>query len=88
MSKGRRNHSPAFKAKMPLEAVAQLAARYEVHPDQIQARKRALTEGAVGVFGTGKEQKGRNDVAVVGRLYQEIGQPNIEQDFLAERSGP
>ena len=43
MSKGRRNHSPAFKAKVALEAVkgqetvAQLAARYEVHPGQIQA---------------------------------------------------
>ena len=44
MSKGRRKHIPAFKAKMALEAVkgeesvAQLAARYEVHPGQIQAR--------------------------------------------------
>ena len=38
MSKERRKHSPAFKAKVALEAVkgeetvAQLAARYEVHP--------------------------------------------------------
>ena len=38
MSQGRRKHSPAFKAKVALEAlksqetVAQLAARYEVHP--------------------------------------------------------
>ena len=43
MSKQRRNHSPSFKAKVALEAVkgeetvAQLAARYEVHPGQIQA---------------------------------------------------
>ena len=43
MSKGRRKHSSVFKAKMALEAVkgeeklAQLAARYEVHPSQIQA---------------------------------------------------
>ena len=41
MSKERRKHSPAFKAKVALEAmkgeetVAQLAARYEVHPGQI-----------------------------------------------------
>ena len=51
MSQGRRKHSPAFKAKVALEAVkgqetvAQLAARYEVHPGQIQAWKKALTEG-------------------------------------------
>ncbi len=94
MSKRRRKHSPAFKAKAALEAVkgeetvAQLAARYEVHPGQIQARKKALVEGASGVFGNGKEQKGRNDVALVARLYQEIGQLKVERDFLAERSGP
>ena len=38
MSKQRRKHNPAFKAKVALEAVkgeetvAQLAARYQVHP--------------------------------------------------------
>ena len=52
MSKGRRKHSPAFNAKVVLEAVkgeetvAQLGARYEVHPGQIQAWKKALVEGA------------------------------------------
>ena len=42
-------------------------------------------EGASGVFGNGKEQKGRNDAALVARLYQEIGQLKVERDFLAER---
>ena len=94
MSQGRRKHSPAFKAKVPLEAlkgqetVAQLAARYEVHPGQIQAWKKALTEGASGVFGNGKEQKSKNDAALIARLYQEIGQLKVERDFLAERSCP
>ena len=50
-----------------------MAARYEVHPGQIQAWKRALTEGASGVFGNSKEQKARNDAALIARLYQEIG---------------
>ena len=62
MSQGRRKHSPAFKAKVALQAlkgqetVAQLAARYEVHLGQIQAWKKALAEGASGVFGNCKEQ--------------------------------
>ena len=61
---------------------------YESNPRQIQAWKKALVEGASGVFGNGKEQQGRNDAALFARLYQEIGQLKVERDFLAERSGP
>ena len=100
MSQGRRKHSPAFKAKVALEAVkavkavkgeetvAQLAARYQVHPSQIQAWKKALTAGAAGAFSNGQEQKASNDAALIARLYQEIGQLKVERDFLSERSGP
>ena len=90
----RRKQSSAFKAKVALEAikgeetVAQLAARYEVHPGQIQAWKKALMAGAAGVFGNGQESKAKDDAALIARLYQEIGQLKVERDFLWERSGP
>ena len=64
MSQGRRKHSPAFKAKVALEAVkgeetvAQLAARYQIHPSQIQAWKKALTSGAApACSATGKSRR-------------------------------
>ena len=94
MAQGRRKHSPAFKARVALDAVkgeetvAQLSARYEVHLGQIQAWKKALTEGAAGVFGNGQDQKAKNEAALIARLYQDIGQLKVERDFLAERSGP
>ena len=92
MSKERRKHSPAFKAKVALEAmkgeetVAQLAARYEVH--QIQAWKKSLLEGSAGVFDGNQDKRQKSDEVLVARLYQQIGQLKVERDFLAERLGP
>ena len=94
MSKERRKHSPSFKAKVALEAVkgeltvAQLAARYEVHPGQIQAWKKALVGGAANVLGGNQDQGRKDEEALIARLYQQIGQLKGERDFLAERSGP
>ena len=55
----RRNHTPAFKAKVALAAVkgemtlAQLAEHFDVHPNQITQWKGQLQEGAADVFGPG-----------------------------------
>ena len=55
----RRNHTPAFKARVALAAIkgdrtlAQLAEQFDVHPNQITSWKVQLEEGAADVFGPG-----------------------------------
>jgi len=87
MKQNRRKHSPSFKARVALEAlkgeetIAELANRFEIHPSQIRTWKRALVEGASGVFGGDHGQK-QGDDALVAQLYQQIGRLKVERDFL------
>jgi transposase-like protein len=59
----RRNHSPAFKAKVALAAVrgektlAELAQQFDVHPNQITTWRGQLLEGAAGVFGSDSQSE-------------------------------
>ena len=93
MKQKRMKHSPAFKAKVALAAikgdntVSELASRFEVHPSQIHAWKKALLEGAGQVFEAGVGRQDKDRESLIPQLYQQIGQLKVEVDFLAERSG-
>jgi transposase len=84
--KTRRNHSPAFKAKVALAALAgdktlaQLAQEFEVHPNQITDWKRQLTKRAAEVFG--KPTVSTVPTVDLQALHAKIGQLTLENDFL------
>jgi transposase-like protein len=86
----RRNHAPAFKAKVALEAlkgeqtIVELSERFQVHPNQITDWKKQLLEHAAEVFG--KERKAEEGPNVKD-LHAKIGQLSMENDFLSAALG-
>ena len=60
----------------------------QLQPSQTQGWKKALTNGAAGAFCNRQEQKARSDAALSARVYQEIGQLEVERGFWAESPGP
>ena len=57
--------------------VAQLAARYEVHPTMIHTWKRNLLEGAANIFDKGHKTNKQSE-AKVDELYRHIGKLKVE----------
>jgi transposase-like protein len=86
----RRNHAPAFKAKVALDALkgeqtlVELSQRYQVHPNQITEWKRQLLEHAEDVFSKGKRV---DQGPSVKDLHAKIGQLSMENDFLSGALG-
>ena len=87
MSKrSRRNHTPAFRAKVAIAALkgdktlSELATQFDVHPTQITQWKAQLQTRAAEVFEGGP----RSTEAPVDlkALHAKIGERALENDFL------
>ena len=89
----RRKIDAALKAKIALEAlrehetVADLAQRYQVHPNQIYGWKKQLLDQAARAFESGAGDGAADHEREVEKLHAKIGQLTVERDFLAKRSG-
>ena len=82
----RRNHSPAFKAKVAMEAIkgevtlAELAQRYDVHPNQINQWRGQLIDRAAEVFA--RPAQDETPPVDLKLLHAKIGELALENDFL------
>lgn len=86
----RRNHTPAFKAKVALEAVkeektvVEIAEIYDVHPNQVTQWKKQLLQRASEAF---EKERASEEGPSVRELNAKIGQLVMENDFLASALG-
>lgn len=94
MSKGKRTrYSAEFKGKVALEAlkgektIAELAAKFSVHPNQVSDWKRQALEGMADIFKGKAERDSAASEAQVKDLHAKIGQLTVERDFLAKAFG-
>lgn len=86
--RSRRKFSAEFKAKVVLEAlkerytVEELSRKYELHPTQISTWKKEAIANMSSVFGAAKSEEAADQEKQTEKLYAQIGQLKVENDFL------
>jgi len=86
--KTRRKFSAEFKAKVVLEAlkerstIEELARKHELHPNQINTWKKEAVANMSCVFGSDKSEDAADHEKQTEKLYAQIGQLKVENDFL------
>jgi transposase-like protein len=87
----RKRYSPAFKAKVALEAAKQtrtlseLSAAYQVHSVQISQWKKQLLDGIDSIFRDGRRRDRDEGRAIQAELYEQIGRLKMELEWLKKR---
>ena len=85
----RRRFTDQFKAKVALEAlrgdktIQEIAAKHQVHPNQVSQWKRQAMDGMADVFARGGRSDAPSD-AEIKDLHARIGRLTIENDFLSQ----
>ena len=92
MGATRRKFSAEFKKKVVLEAlkerntIHELAAKFEIHPQQITDWKRHFLENSGSAFEKGNAPGNEPERdKLIEQLYAQIGQQKVEIDFLKKK---
>ena len=89
--KNRKKYDEVFKAKVALEAVkgemtiAEIASKYEVHPNLIMSWRRHLLENAAELFSRKKDPQIAEQKELIDHLYKKIGEQDIDLEFLKKK---
>ena len=84
----KKSYDSKFKSRVALEAlrgyltVAEIADKYQIHPNLVQQWKKKLQESASDVFMTKAERKAENKPYTEDDLMKKIGRLEVENDFL------
>jgi transposase len=87
----RRKFSPAFKAKVVIEALRErrtleeIARQYELHPNQITQWKKEATEKLSLVFERRSPAGKPESEDQSEKLFAQIGQLKVENDWLKKK---
>jgi len=84
----RRRFTSAFKKKIVLavlrgdQTIQEIAARYEVHPNQIGTWKKQAVEGLEDIFDSKNVGRQRDIDGEIKELHAKIGELTVINDFL------
>ena len=87
----RKRYDGSFKARVALEAirgdrtVAEIAAAYGVHPNQISKWKKQALDELPKVFSGRYEKTEAQGKELTDQLYQQIGRLKVELDWLKKK---
>jgi putative transposase len=93
MKSQRKRYTAEFKAKVALEAlkgqktINEIAAKFQVHPNQVTQWKKHLLEALPSFFSDNRGKAERDREQLEATLYQQIGQLKVELDWLKKKVG-
>jgi putative transposase len=67
--------------------MSELASEYEVHPNQITQWKKQVLAELPGIFSDRRKRDADGEEELKARLYQQIGQLQVELEWLKKKTG-
>lgn len=89
----RRQHPPAFKAKVAFEAIkesktiAELSSQFGVHPTQIKQWRQILEQNGQKLYNDHDRKKEHRKDDLITKLYEQVGKLQVQTEWLKKKLG-